>query len=546
MWSPEETARHARDARRLGIAAAGLLAWWAAGRLAVGPSFGPGGAVFAVFVVLFSSFGAGRVVARFPPMPALLGQLVAGFLLRNIPTVGDAVGAAVDARFSAAARTAALGIVLARAGLSLDVKAVYRLRWAIKRLAFGPATAEALVVTLLAKPALGLPWSHCAALGYLFAGISPAVVVPSMLALQDHGRGVRAGVPALAITAASVDVVYAIAGFGVVSSWLPGMGAGGAAAAAWQAPTQIVGGALGGLVVGKLLGTVLPPEENAPDTNTTTSMPKTSAPPTNVPPTRGVTPSLAVTTTTETGGESARAPPADVYSSSARAVALMALVQLALFAGARWELSGGAALLSLVMSTAAAQAWGPKPAKATGLHLNAIWAKVGEPLLFGLIGAAVDASRLKADVAGFGILTLAAGLAARCVSAFFAAKGGSLSVRDRLFIAVAWTPKATVQAALAGLPFDAAVEAFGRGSKEADRGETLLALGVLSILITAPLGAAAMAVCGERLLEKDADECSPRGTHSPRRSLEGGDPETGAEDVEVLEDNARLGRGGHF
>ena len=123
--------------------------------------------------------------------------------------------AASRARFSAAARTAALGIVLARAGLSLDVKAVYRLRWAIKRLAFGPATAEALVVTLLAKPALGLPWSHCAALGYLFAGISPAVVVPSMLALQDHGRGVKAGVPALAITAASVDVVYAIAGFGV-------------------------------------------------------------------------------------------------------------------------------------------------------------------------------------------------------------------------------------------------------------------------------------------------------------------------------------------
>jgi NhaP-type Na+/H+ or K+/H+ antiporter len=541
MWSPEETARHARDARRLGIAVAGLLAWWAAGRLAVGPSFGPGGAVFAVFVVLFSSFGAGRVVARFPPMPALLGQLVAGFLLRNIPTVGDAVGAAVDARFSAAARTAALGIVLARAGLSLDVKAVYRLRWAIKRLAFGPATAEALVVTLLAKPALGLPWSHCAALGYLFAGISPAVVVPSMLALQDHGRGVKAGVPALAITAASVDVVYAIAGFGVASSWLPGMGAGGAAAAAWQAPTQIVGGALGGVVVGKLLGTVLPPEDEA-------TGPSPSATATNAPPTRRDGGALAVKTTEPTTESSKPRvlETADGYSSAARAVALMALVQLALFAGARWEFSGGAALLSLVMSTAAAQTWGPKPAKETGLLLNAIWAKVGEPLLFGLIGAAVDASRLKADVALFGILTLAAGLAARCVCAFFAAKGGSLSVRDRLFIAVAWTPKATVQAALAGLPFDAAVEAFGRGSKEADRAETLLALGVLSILITAPLGAAAMAVSGERLLEKDADECSPRGTHSPRRSVDGGDPETGAEDVEVLEDDARLGRGGHF
>ena len=48
------------------------------------------------------------------------------------------------------------------------------------------------------------------------------------------------------------------------------------------------------------------------------------------------------------------------------------------------------------------------------------------------------------------------------------------------------------------------------------------------------------------LLEKDADEVSPKGTHSPRRSMEGGDPEAGAEEVEVLEDDARLGSGGHF
>lgn len=524
MWSPEETVRHVRDARRLFIAIVGLLIWWGAGRLAVGPALGPGGAVFAVFVVLFSSFGAGRVVARFPPMPALLGQLIAGFLLRNIPGVGDAVGAAVDARFSAAARTAALGVVLARAGLSLDVKAVYRLRWAIKRLAFGPATAEALVVTLLARPTLDLPWAHCAALGFLFAGISPAVVVPSMLALQDHGRGVKAGVPALAITAASVDVVYAIAGFGVAASFLPGMGAGGAAAAAWQAPTQIFGGAVAGVVTGKVLGVVLPPDE-----------------------TESTTKKISI----DTGANSTKDSTVDRYSAAARGFALMAVVSIALFAGARWEFSGGAALASLVMSTAAAQTWGPKPAKATGLLLNVVWAKLGEPLLFGLIGAAVDASRLKGDVAGFGILTLFCGLVARCFTAFFAAGGGALSVKERVFIAVAWTPKATVQAALAGLPYDAAVEAYGTNSIEADRAEIILALGVLSILITAPLGAAAMAVSGERLLDKDEVPGSPRGMSprgTPRHSIDlrSVDPETGAEQVEVLEDEVRLGRGGSF
>ena len=502
--------------------------------------------MFAVFIVLFSSFGAGRMVARFPPMPALLGQLIAGFLLRNVPKVGAAVGAAVDARFSRSARTAALGVVLARAGLSLDVKAVYRLRWAIKRLAFGPATAEALMVALIAKPALGLPWSYCAALGYLFAAISPSVVVPCMLALQEKGRGIRAGVPSLAITAASVDVVYAIAGFGVASSWLPGMGAGGATAAAWRAPLQIIGGGVGGVLAGKLLGLILPPEEDGAavlvnarpgaHANATAVELKVNSVTVN-----SVTVETGVDASTASGSPSETAetavPIVDRYSASARAVALMAIVSVVLFAGSRWEFSGGAALASLVMSTTAAQTWGPKPAKATSLLLNAVWAKMGQPLLFGLIGAAVDASRLKGDIAGLGIVTLGAGLLARCSTAFFAAKGGSLTVKDRMFIAAAWIPKATVQAALAGLPYDAALESFGAGTKEADRGETLLALGVLSIMITAPLGAVAMAVCGERLLERDPDsEASP----------DAGDPETGTEDVDALEDDARLGRGGHF
>ena len=227
------------------LGAAGVALWWGVGRLAVGRSFDPGGAVFAVYFLLVASTVAGDVVARFPPLPALVGQLVAGFLLRNLPGIGPAVGAAVDATFSASARTAALGVILARAGISLDVPAMWRLRWPASRLAFAPATFEALAVTLLAVPVLGMSWSYAAALGFLFAGISPAVVIPSLLALQDKGYGVEAGVPTLVVTAASVDVVYAIAGFGAVSSALPGMGEGGAAEAAWKAPAQILGGVLG-------------------------------------------------------------------------------------------------------------------------------------------------------------------------------------------------------------------------------------------------------------------------------------------------------------
>ena len=213
-----------------------------------------------MYVLLFVATFAGHYVARFPPLPPLLGQLVAGFVMRNVPGLSEAVGEAVDARCSSAMRTAALGVILVRAGLSLDVAAVYRLRWPAARLAFGPSTAEALTVALLAKPALNLPWTHCAVLGYLFAAISPAVVIPSLLRLQDKGYGVKAGVPALVTTAASVDVVYAIAGFGVCAGFLVTAAGGGASSAAWRAPTQIVGGALLGYLAGRALGAITPPD----------------------------------------------------------------------------------------------------------------------------------------------------------------------------------------------------------------------------------------------------------------------------------------------
>ena len=248
------------EAKRALLVLAGVVAWWCASWLAIGPSMEPRGPVFAVYVLLFVATFAGHYVARFPPLPPLLGQLVAGFVMRNVPGLSEAVGEAVDARCSSAMRTAALGVILVRAGLSLDVAAVYRLRWPAARLAFGPSTAEALTVALLAKPALNLPWTYCAVLGYLFAAISPAVVIPSLLRLQDKGYGVKAGVPALVTTAASVDVVYAIAGFGVCAGFLVTAAGGGVSSAAWRAPTQIVGGALLGYLAGRALGSITPPD----------------------------------------------------------------------------------------------------------------------------------------------------------------------------------------------------------------------------------------------------------------------------------------------
>jgi NhaP-type Na+/H+ or K+/H+ antiporter len=478
-----------RDARDPALAAVGVLVWWTVGWLAVGPSFEPGGPVFALYVLLVVSTVAGRAAGRLRPLPPLVGQLLAGCLLRNLPAVGPAVGAAVHPVSSASARTAALGVILARAGLSLDVAAVWRLRWPASRLAFAPAIVEACVVALVAAPALRLPASHAVTLGFLLAGISPAVVIPSVLSLQERGYGVEAGVPALTTTAASVDVVFAIAGFGAAASTLPGMGSGGAAEAAWRVPAQIVGGCVAGYVAGRALG---------------------AATPTNPKETKDVEREREVPGENRVGEDEREGDVAENRSASptTRASGLMGVALLALFGGARAELTGGAALAVVVASATAGYEWGESATKRAGDALNLAWTHVAQPMLFALIGAAVDLERLDGRTVGLGAVVLAAGLAARCGTAFAAAGGGLLGVRERIFVAVAWTPKATVQAALAGLPLDAAVKAHGVGSIAAERAEVILAVGVLAIVVTAPLGAAAVAATGERLLarKRSSDE----------------------------------------
>ena len=460
-------------------------------RLAVGPSFEPGGAVFAMYVLLVASSAAGEFVARFPPMPALVGQLVVGFLLRNLPIIGPAVGGAVDVRVSSSVRTAALGVILTRAGISLDLPAMWRLRWAASRLAFAPSTCEALVVTLVSKPLLVLPWTYAVVLGFLYAAISPAVVIPSLLSLHEKGFGAEAGVATLVVTAASVDVVYGIAGFGVASSLLfvGGGGGGGAVEAAWRAPVQLVVGVVGGGIVGTVLGVITSSYQYG-ERNDSCSYDGTSC-------------SLSL----------------------GRAIGLLGVALAVLYAGAEIEATGGAALAVIVMSAAAARTWSSSQSqvyidnikrgnesgetdqeeatpKAVGAHLNVLWTRLAQPLLFALIGAAVDLTQLSGDVVGKGLLILFVGLVGRTIVAFLASGGGHLGFLDRVFIAVAWTPKATVQAALAGLPYDAAVTVYGKGSIEAERCEVILALGVLAIAVTAPLGAAAVAMSGERLLTR--------------------------------------------
>ena len=124
--------------------------------LSIGAAAAPRGPVFALECVFVAGVLGGRLVSLIAkktevPLPPLVGMLGAGIALRNVPYLRIYVGEAVDAGSSAALRTCALALILARAGLGLDAAALKRLRWAAARLAAVPCLVEAGVVALIAS-----------------------------------------------------------------------------------------------------------------------------------------------------------------------------------------------------------------------------------------------------------------------------------------------------------------------------------------------------------------------------------------------------------
>lgn len=131
----------------------------------------------------------------------------------------------------------------------------------------------------------------------------------------------------------------------------------------------------------------------------------------------------------------------------------------------------------------------PKLGEQMALKLNKIWI-FAEILLFVLVGAQVNVV-LALDLGFKGILLIAIGLIARSIGVVLSLVGTELNMKERLFCILAYIPKATVQAAIGGIPLSMGIES----------GDLMLSLAVLSIIITAPIGAIAIKATGDKLLE---------------------------------------------
>ncbi len=364
-------------------------------------------------------------------LPGLLGMILAGVLL------GPQVLNFIDNRimeYSIELRSVALIIILIRAGLGISRATLNKVGPSAVKLSFIPGLLEAGAILVSAHFLLGLGWLESGMLGFIIAAVSPAVVVPQMLDLRDKGYAAHREVPTLILAGASADDVFAITLFGAFLAMHKGEGAriGNLLA---TIPLGIVLGIGGGLLLGWLLVQLFR--------------------------------RFHIRTTRQ---------------------ALVFLVVSILF----YELGNHvpvASLLGIMSMGFVILEMEEKLAHALAGKFNKLWV-IAELFLFVLIGAQVDISRMwGAGLIGLALIGL--GLVARSAGVWLSLLGSPLDRKERLFCMIAYTPKATVQAAIGAIPLSQGVAG----------GEIILALAVLAIVVTAPLGSIAIAWSAPRLLD---------------------------------------------
>ncbi|CAE1272954.1 SLC9B1_2 [Acanthosepion pharaonis] len=420
----------------------------------LGESALPRSNIFGLWVLFICCIIGGYIV-QFIKLPPLLGMLIVGIILKNVPYID--IGQDIDPTWSGILRNTALTVILIRAGLGLDPEALKKLSFAVVRLAFSPCLTETVVAAIVSHFLLGLPWIWGFMLGFVIAAVSPAVVVPCLLHLQDWGYGIDKGIPTLVIAAASIDDVLAITGFGVVLGIA--FAEGNIVWSIFKGPLE----ALLGIVLGAIFGVFLWYIPAVKQKNRLFQ----------------------------------------------RGFILFAVGLVGVLGCPRLEIPGTGPLLCLTVAFVAAVGWRRQndvESLNTIMNATAILWLIFEPLLFGLIGTEVDVSKLNGETIGYGIATLVVGLSFRTIVAFFAVFRTNLNLKEKFFVGLAWLPKATVQAAIGSVALSTA-----RDKKKPvfERyGLTILEVAVLVILITAPIGAALVMLTGPRLLNR-TDPSSP-------------------------------------
>ena len=368
-------------------------------------------------------------------LPSLLGMIIVGIILspHTLNLIDESI-----LGISGELRQIALVIILTRAGLSLDVSDLKKVGKPAILMCFVPACVEILGTVLLAPMLLGVTRLEAAIIGSVIAAVSPAVVVPRMIRLIEEGYGKNKSIPQLILAGSSVDDVFVIV---VFTAFATLASTGEMSVTSFiQIPISIVLGIIFGGCIGILLVLFFKKYH---------------------------------------------------MRDSVKIMIILSVSFLILEAENRLQgyipVSGLLAIMS--MGILIKQKYDVLALRLS-VKYNKLWLGA-EVFLFVLVGATVNLHyALYAGVPA--VLLIIAALLFRMVGVAISLMKTDLSMQERLFCMVAYTPKATVQAAIGAIPLSMGLEC----------GNVVLTVAVLSILITAPFGAICVDNLYKKLLEK--------------------------------------------
>lgn len=371
-------------------------------------------------------------------LPSLLGMLITGIVLGpyGFNLLDDSI-----LGISAELRKIALIIILTRAGLGLDLSGLKKIGRPAVLMCFVPASFELIGMILLAPKLMGLTVLEAAIMGAVLAAVSPAVVVPRMVKLMDEGYGVNEGIPQLILAGASVDDVYVIVLFSTFVGMMQGKGA--SILNFVNIPISIFFGIAIGLLLGVLLSYFFS-KAHIRDTSKVLI----------------------------------------ILSISFLLVAIEDKLTTAITFSS---------LIAIMFIGIGLQKKREVVAKRLSVKYGKLWV-AAEVFLFVLVGATVNIEYL-GKVGVMALIVIIGALVFRMLGVFLCLLGTSLKRKERLFTMMAYTPKATVQAAIGGIPL-----ALGFSC-----GDMVLTVAVLAIVLTAPLGALAIDLSYKKLLNEKSN-----------------------------------------
>lgn len=391
--------------------------------------------LLSISLILIVGMSMGYICSKLK-LPSLIGMLATGIILG--PYVLNLLDSSILG-ISADLRKIALIIILTRAGFGLDLSGLKNLGRPAILMCFVPATFELIGMIIIAPKLMGISVLEAAIMGSALAAVSPAVVVPRMVKLMDEGYGVKEGIPQLILAGASVDDVYVIVLFSTFTGMIQGENA--SILNFINIPVSIFLGILIGLLIGYLMAYLFK-KVHIRDTSKVLIILSVSF--------------LLVVIE-------------DSLTTSITFSGLIAIMFIGIGIQKKREIV----------------------AKRLSIKYSKLWV-AAEIFLFVLVGATVNINYL-GKVGIKALIVILVALMFRMVGVFVSLLGTSIKPKEKLFIMMAYTPKATVQAAIGGIPL-----ALGLAC-----GDIVLTVAVLAIVLTAPLGAFAIDSTYKKLLNFD-------------------------------------------